>query len=600
MCGVFALFLRRPLSEADIALGRAGTRALAHRGPDAEGEWMDRGRGVYLGHRRLAIIDLAPEANQPMLRDRLAISYNGEIYNYRALRERLAAKGATFSTRSDTEVLLRAWQEKGPEALDDFDAMFAFALWDGEAGYLACDRYGEKTLYVAETADGLYVSSELTPLVRLLKPKRREEPELVTAFMTLGYIPGPDTIWQGISRLMPATWLKIVQGRGQSARSYWTPPFGEPGRGRVRPLSERDLDRIHETLVESVKLRLEADVPACLFLSGGVDSGLIGGILAKDLRRPVEAITIAYPQDPRINESDIAAAFAKSLGLTHRVVADPGADEPVTPEFLLELFGQPNIHITTKSILRMAAAARTNGFKVGLTGMGGDELFYGYQKHAFFFRHRLFFSLPEGVRMALGTLASPLARISGKASALSQVGGVRDRERYVALKNVNLIAMLRRLPGFADWCDRHYGGPRGRIAYQVPILDLVDTLVNSQLVAYDLASMRASHELRTPFLSGTLQSVMAQFDPRSLMAFGQKSVLRRILARYADRKLASLPKRGFIYPTSAFLKGLQPPSAVAGVAPEWQAEVWSQRNRGDWQNLAARLILFDRFQSPST
>src|SRR5215213_4628822 len=163
MCGVFACFLRRPLTDKDIALCRAGTAALRHRGPDHGGEWMDRAAGVFLGHRRLSIIDLTPSANQPMHRDGAVLSYNGEIYNYREVRDRLVAKGTRFVSQSDTEVLLAAWAANGARALDDLDGMFAFALWDGESGWLAVDRFGEKPLFYANTVDGTYVSSELTP-----------------------------------------------------------------------------------------------------------------------------------------------------------------------------------------------------------------------------------------------------------------------------------------------------------------------------------------------------------------------------------------------------------------------------------------------------
>jgi asparagine synthase (glutamine-hydrolysing) len=185
MCGIFGLFLNRPLTEADVALGRAGTVALTHRGPDGEGEWIDGERGVFLGHRRLSIIDLTEASAQPMERGGSVIAYNGEIYNFRDLRSELEGKGVDFRSSGDAEVLLQAWREWGERALDRFDGMFAFSIWDGEKAHFAVDPFGEKPLFWAETTDGVYVSSELKPLVDLLDLKPSISDELAAALHSI-------------------------------------------------------------------------------------------------------------------------------------------------------------------------------------------------------------------------------------------------------------------------------------------------------------------------------------------------------------------------------------------------------------------------------
>ena len=182
MCGIFCLFLNRPLTEANIALGRAGTRALAHRGPDGEGEWVGKASGVFLGHRRLAIIDPSPGSNQPLDLNGTVLSYNGEIYNFKELRKRLRQNGHSFRTTGDVEVLARAWKTWGEKALEWLDGMFAFVIWDGTQGHIVTDPFGEKPLYFAETRDGLYVSSEIAPLAHLLGMEPSMHGEALVAY----------------------------------------------------------------------------------------------------------------------------------------------------------------------------------------------------------------------------------------------------------------------------------------------------------------------------------------------------------------------------------------------------------------------------------
>lgn len=596
MCGIFSLFLNRPLTEADLALARAGRQALRHRGPDAEGEWYDLDAGVYLGHRRLSIIDPTSASNQPMVRDGSVLCHNGEIYNYPALKQQLRQTGVSFTSDGDTEVLLRAWQAWGEASLDRLDAMFAFALWDGQRGFLAIDPFGEKPLYTAETADGLYVSSEIGPLAELLELEPHLQGSDLAAYLSFGYVSPPATAYKEIRRVEAGTLLTIERGAVVRHKKYWSAPEFRHAAGPARTLSERDLDRLHEILVESVKGRLLADVPLCLFLSSGIDSSLVAAIASRDLDVKPRCITISYPNSSVPDESGEAAKVAAYLGLDHQVIETESDPSQVSPDNVLDLFGQPCESLTSLSVYQMCRAAAA-GHKVALTGTGGDEIFFGYQKHSDIYRHRHFYGLPEWLRLALGACAGPIAARSARLAQLTYGFGVPDHQLYVAHKCYPTIDWLKRLEGFEEWTETAFGGPRRPLAEQTAQNEISHSLAGLRLVVMDAASMRASLELRTPFLNRNLVETIAEMDPRSFFAFGQKDVLRRLLKRYLPEHLVDRPKRGFVFPQDLYLEmhgreGLR----IPGLRQDLIDEVWRRRNSSPgWRRQAVRLIALERF-----
>ncbi len=595
MCGVFAFFLNRPLNDADLELGRAGTSALAHRGPDASGEWIDRAAGVYLGHRRLAIIDLTSASAQPMCRNGNVISYNGEIYNYRNLRERLKGIGEEFRSAGDVEVLMSAWDRFGLAALDMVDGMLAFALWDGEKATLAVDRFGEKQLYVAETAQGVYVSSELLPLVQLLKPSMDFSNERLTEFLALGYVRTPETAYKEIKRLPAGSTVEVLSGRLGSFKQYWCPHAPLRGKGPVRKLSESTLDLIQEKLIESVVGRLEADVPSCLFLSSGVDSALIAAIIARELGKTIPTVTVGFPGGQIHDEAEHAAEVAAYLGLPNLTVTSDDDQYEITPQYLFEIYGQPNDNVTFSSIGQMARAARDQGFKLGLTGMGGDEIFLGYSKHDFFYKRHRIYNSPEYVRLAAGRLLAPFESINSTARIFGEAFDVWDHERFLALKNLPAIRGLRTLPAFDAWARSVFTPTAAPMEEQAVEFDIRDTMVNSQLPALDFGSMQASHELRTPFLNKSIHDIVADLDCRALLAFGQKSILRSILARYLPKSMTDRPKRGFKFPVDRFLTDYRTPVELEGLPADTAITAWSRANLPGWKRLKLRSVLAREF-----
>lgn len=576
MCGIVALFLNRPLNADDIALGRRLTADLRHRGPDGAGEWRDEAQGVFFGHRRLKIVDLSEAAAQPMHRGGHVVTYNGELYNFRELRESMEAEGIGFETRSDTEVLLQAWRHWGSGALDRFDAMFALALWDGEAGWIAGDPFGEKPLYYAEGPDGVIACSELAPLVRALRPRAGMTGETLQAFLALGYVPAPDTAWEGIRRLLPGEMLRIEAGRCVARRRYWRAPDFEAAPGPIRPLGEGDLDRIRDVLIESLERRLIADVPRCLFLSNGVDSTLTAALLVNELQQDVDCLTVRFDDSDVADEADGAVAVAGRLGLSHRVVQGRPSlgDDPLVA--LLEIFGQPSDNAAVQSVATLARAAREAGFTVGLSGTGGDESFFGYKKQQFFWQWRYLMGLPEGLRRSLSGLAALSPVFRSQARVLARYVGVGDGARYVNFKNQVASDGLRALlPGHEDWVRRALDPGDQPAEIFVPQFERDSVLPGSQLPAVDLGAMAHGFELRSPFLSRRLADTVAGMDARAFLAYGQKSVSKRLLARYLPLDMLRPIKSGLRFPVRAAIRDRSP----SALAPELRAlDRWAREH----------------------
>jgi asparagine synthase (glutamine-hydrolysing) len=596
MCGIFGAFLKRPLNAEDIGRGKAGTAGLAHRGPDGQGEWMKEADGVFFGHRRLSIIDLSERGAQPMTWAEHAMTYNGEIYNFRDLRQALKARGHVFTGDSDTEVLLRHLAVDKQAALDSVDGMFALAYWDGHDGWLAVDPFGEKPLYYFEHDDGVWFSSELPALLRALPAQADIDTKAQAEYLALGYIAAPNTAFRNVRVMEPGTILRISGGRVSERRRYWVPPSESQHPHSAAPLSESDLDKIRDALTASLESRLVSDVPICLFLSSGTDSALIAALLRTELGRDVTSITVGFHNGPH-DEAALAGDIARHIGLDHRQIYSDENPDKASPHDMLALFGQPNDNAAVFSVRQLSATARKAGFKVGITGTGGDELFFGYQKQEFLYRMRHLLSLPAAVRRTLGDVAAALPGTASKAATYRNLIAVADHETYLAIKNVPLIDELRSLPGFKAWSSDIFG--KVRPAWREAVrFDLTQTLPNSQLRAWDHGSMHASVELRTPFLSRQLVTQMASYNPKSIAGFGRKSVLRRLLERYLPSHLVERRKRGLVY---------SPPPAASFETARWNAvqdlpaaftdKCYRHRMEWDWKSLAMRVAVLNEFNN---
>ena len=391
MCGIAAIYsYHYAAPEIDREeLGRI-TNHMKSRGPDGKGEWYSADGRVGLGHRRLSIIDLSDRAAQPMSTPdgKFVISYNGEIYNYKELRRRLVEKGYVFQSHSDTEVLLHLYTEKGEDMLHDLRGMFAFALWDARknALFLARDPYGIKPLYYADDGWTVRVASQVKAIRAGGKASREPDPAGMVGFFLFGSVPEPYTTYQEIRAVPSGSFLWVNELGPCEPKCYAS--IAETFRNAAS--NPRKLDKIkiqetvRESLLDSVKHHLVADVPVGVFLSAGVDSGSLVGLMKDAGQEDIRSVTLAFEEfrGQEEDEAPLAEQVAKQYGTHHttRLVSRKEFHEEVPR--ILESMDQPSIDgVNTWFVSK---AARELGLKVAISGLGGDELFGGYPS---FHRH---------------------------------------------------------------------------------------------------------------------------------------------------------------------------------------------------------------------
>lgn len=591
MCGIFGFWLNRPLNDGDLEAGRRATRRLSHRGPDGEGFFADAERGLFLGHRRLSILDLNDRAAQPMRRGNRDLCYNGEIYNYLELRSELEETGEVFETECDTEVLLSALNRWGTSALTKLDGMFAAAAFDGNSLQLICDPFGEKPLYLARTPEGVYFSSEPNVLIDILGLAFSPDEDELYTFLALGFIPPPATGYKGLEVVSPATVLTFDTALTFKEERYWQPPIGEANAGTQ--LSDAFLDDLTDLLLVSIKRRMRADVPIGVFLSSGIDSSLIAALAVKELNEDITGYTVAFPSGA--DESDVAAAIASVLGMEHKIIAGEKqrrSDGNIVSG-LADMYGVPNDNLTALSVHEMSRVAGKH-ITVALAGTGGDELAYGYNKYRFLAENRWAYRVPEAAFSALKPLAPILDRLPRWQNIRHYLEGNRTW-RITAVKNglaarpfsdhfkrLNLQAFLR---------------PEYPVSIDMRSFDLRATMPGSYLPSVDRGSMRASLEVRSPFLSTSLFEKMAELNQSKLLLLGRKIALRRLLSRYLPQEIVDRKKQGFVYPVARWSAGLEKPPRPDGISPKAADELWEQKQTANAGIMLLRLALIEEFQN---
>lgn len=588
MCGISGCLLRRPLNDHDLQIMRRVREALTHRGPDDDGEFVDAARGIYFGHRRLSIIDLDPRSAQPMQRDEAIIVYNGEIYNFSEIAEQLKTS-FSFTTKGDTEVILRAWQKWGRKALEKFDGMFAFVLRNGEETVFATDAFGEKPLYYLERPEGVYFASEPGPLIHEFSLKFSLSPEIAGEFMSLGFIRPPATGYPGLSQLPPASVATLRRDGRIEIVPWWCPPQVRVDKGRIKPFSENEIDKLRDLLCASLQARLRADVPLGLFLSGGVDSSLIAALAGKELGQRLQAFTVAFPDGQ--DESQAALKIAGHLSLPHQVIDSKEAELwRKAPYNLIDLYGVPNDNMTVFAVYQMCRAAKPF-LTVALSGLGGDELFYGYNKYELLYRNRLFYRYPVLARIVGAGLKGVLPR----AETLEDLMAGGESRKYLRVKNGPALRDLE-TEGIA--LPEDLLSDSGDLVHRVRNFDLTVSMPQSYIPAVDRGSMRAAIEVRTPFLNRALFDYIASLDQRRLIAFGMKGMTRNLLERYLPLDYLSPGKQGFVYPSDRYFSqtDLPLPGGGGGMGGKFTETLWAGRRRREMQPLCLRLALLSQVQ----
>jgi asparagine synthase (glutamine-hydrolysing) len=571
MCGIVGIFDTEGRREIGRPLLERMNRAQFHRGPDDGGEYLEPGLG--LGHRRLSIIDLAG-GHQPLFNEdgTVAVVFNGEIYNFADLAEELARLGHTFRTRSDTEVIVHAWEAWGGDCVRRFRGMFAFALWDRgrETLFLARDRLGVKPLHYALLPDGqLVFGSELKALLAHPRFDRTLDPCAVEDYFAYGYVPDPRTIFSRALKLPPGCTLTWRRGQRQpQPREYWDLPF-QP----AAPITENEArEELVRRLRESVRLRMVADVPLGAFLSGGVDSSAVVAMMAGLSREPVTTCSISFG-DPAFNESVYAQEVADIYQTRHRVERVEPDDFDLIDR-LAGLYDEPYADSSALPTYRVCELARRS-VTVALSGDGGDENFAGYRRYRWhLYEERLRSLLPAGLRRPLFGLLAGLypkadwapkalrAKATFEALARDSVEGyfhsvslMGDRMR------ANLLAQgfRRELQGYRaiEALRRHAARAPARDPLSlVQYLDLKTYLPGDILTKVDRASMAHALEVREPLLDHPLVEWLSGLPPGWKLHAGEgKRLLKRALEPYLPEEILYRPKQGFAVPLAAWFRG---------------------------------------------
>ena len=571
MCGIAGIFDHRGRGAADRLLLHRMTGLLAHRGPDGDGFY--HAPGVGLGHRRLAIIDLAG-GDQPLFNEdrTVCVVFNGEIYNFQPLMAELASLGHVFRTRCDTEVIVHAWEEWGEACLERFNGMFAFALFDErrETLFLARDRLGEKPLYYSFLADGrLIFASELKAILCAAAVDRRLDPQAIEEFFAFGYIPDPRSIYRGVKKLAPAHYLLVRRGAAPPEPcAYWDLRFVDGGAIRSEEAAEELILRLRR----SVDMRMIADVPLGAFLSGGVDSSGVVAMMAGLQPDPVRTFTISFGASG-FDKSAYAAAVAGRYGAEHRVrTVDPDCFDLI--DGLAQVYDEPFGDSSALPTLRVCAMAREN-VTVALSGDGGDEVFGGYRRYRWHcFEERWRRLLPEAVRGPLfGLLGSVYPKLDWaprplRAKATLQELAQSASGAYAASVSISPAALRRRLfsPGLARELQGYTAGEvlKAHMARcgsadplsQVQYADFKTYLPGDILTKVDRASMAASLEVRVPLLDHTLVEWAARLPSRLKLRGGQgKQIFKSALEPYLPEEILYRPKQGFVVPLAAWFRG---------------------------------------------
>jgi asparagine synthase (glutamine-hydrolysing) len=549
-------------------------RSFAYRGPDDEGYHISP--PVGLGHRRLSIIDLSPAGHQPMSNEdgTLWIVFNGEIYEFEALRENLLLGGHTLKSHTDTETILHLYEDEGFGCLRHLNGMFAFALWDGARGrlWLVRDRLGIKPLYYFWDGERLLFASELKAILKDPGVKREIDREALDLYLTLNYIPAPWTIFRNIRKLPPATYLVAERGR-VSLETYWDVDPGSGTRPRGGPIEEKKR-RLHALLEASVKRRLIADVPLGAFLSGGIDSSIIVALMARNSHRPVQTFSIGYKDLPSFDETHYAREVARFNGTDHHEFKLGHRDILDAFPHVLENTDEPfadSSSIPTYIVCRETRRHVT----VALSGDGGDELFAGYRMYLGEYWARFYGKVP---RLLRDGLIAPLIRRLPDARERPGLEKVRRLkkfvrgmsgsfpERFCGWREIFTLPERQRLltipPAESTYLTltrRAVKTHQERFAPDLVnlmlYLDVKGLLPGDMLTKVDRMSMVNSLEVRVPFLDYTLvEHVFGLSGDTKLKPGGGKHILIETFKPLLPPLLHNRPKWGFEMPIGAWLR----------------------------------------------
>jgi len=574
MCGICGKIYFDPNARIDEHLIRRMCDVIKHRGPDESGVYVDR--HVGLGHRRLSIIDLAT-GQQPMCNARqdIWIVYNGEIYNFPELRKELELLGYSFHSHSDTEVIIHLYDEYGTVCVNYLRGMFAFAIWDKRRQrlFLARDRTGQKPLFYMLTDEAILFASEIKSLLQDSTVKRELNLTAMHHYLTYGYVPPPDTMFQNIRNLPPAHIL-VYQDGTIKKEQYWTLSYMP----KIRMDRHAMEERLQDLLQEAVKIRMISDVPIGTFLSGGIDSGTVVALLSQYSEQPVKTFSIGF-QEEEFNELPYARLVAERFGTEHHeFIVEPNAVE-ILPK-LVWLFDEPfgdSSAIPTYYVSQMTG----QHVKVALNGDGGDESFAGYLRYVGYVLVRYYRTIPHKIRNALlapvvnmlyaGVNRNPvpfwLRTLLRRIKLLSDLSLEPKRDHYV--DNLVIFRNNLKLDLFTDDVRNQLRGINS-LNYMFQYFDagnaehFTDKMLYSDVMTYlpgdllvkvDRMTMAHGLEGRSPFLDHKLMEFVATIPPQyKLRGTRLKFILKKLGKAWLPEQILTREKKGFSVPIGKWFR----------------------------------------------
>lgn len=563
MCGIAGIINKKGVPPDELALKTAAA-LLENRGPDDSGVWVEDNAG--LAHQRLSILDVSPAGHQPMLSGdgRFVIVYNGEIYNFREIREKIDADPGRWKSSSDTEVVLAAYAKWGTGCLEHFSGMFAFAIWDRHEKRLfaARDRLGVKPFYYHHGAGSFVFASRPRALFAAYPQLSREiDGQALRYFLECGYMPGEHSIYRDIRRLPPAHYI-VFDGAGLRLERYWDFRHIETEMSWEGREEDDLLDELDEIVSRSVEARMISDVPLGAFLSGGIDSSLAVAMMGRHSSQPVETFTIGF-READYDESADADAVARHLKTNHHCEFLSVSDLlELMPVFLRE-YDEPFFDYSAFPVMAISRLARKH-VTVSLSGDGGDELFGGYHYYRIVNGLKPLFGLPEPARKlisaGIGILPDHRMKLLAAAADQKDILSAFAFSRSIAkdfpgIINSDVADKTTGISGlFADAADAFPDNLKE--AERAMRLDAFLTLPDDYLQKVDVASMAFSLESREPLLDHRLVEWAAKL-PLSWKIRGKtnKYLLRKLAYRYVPERILDRPKKGFGVPMESWLRG---------------------------------------------
>jgi asparagine synthase (glutamine-hydrolysing) len=535
MCGIYITNI--PYAEEQV-IGKL--KSIQFRGPDNLG--YTNIDGISLGHLRLSIIDLEQRSNQPFEYKNFNIVFNGEIYNFKDIRSELEHNGYVFTTQSDTEVLIKGYEFWGKNVLEKLNGMFAFAIYDKVKQIVFCsrDRLGVKPFYYYWNDGQFEICSQLRPLI---KPESQINKEAVSIYLDCGYVPSPYSIIEDIYKLQPGNYLEInLIEKTKTIVEYWN----------LKPVKVRDIsyedakNELHELLVDAVKIRMQSDVSLGSFLSGGIDSALVSSIASKLSDKPINTFTIGF-EDPKFDESKVAAKFAEILGSSHtETICGPNDALQMLPK-LIEVYDEPFADSSALPSLLLNSVTKKYA-TVALSGDGGDESFIGYDHLLLVEKFRKIVFIPLIIRKLLSKV-SWYKFLRTRPETIRGILSSKD-ENELIVKIFTSQDTLQKRPNLS-WLEKY---KVYKFFSKVPLQRAADLniklwLENDSNVKVDRASMAFQVEVRSPFLDYRI----IEFARDLPMSFRYdkgitKKIVRDILKKYIPEDVFNQPKRGFAIP----------------------------------------------------